>query len=85
MHRLRAIFVAAMLLLAFLPRLPFSLGLSAQTPKPAAGAPPLALKVGDAAPDFTLRGQSGKDVSLHDFQGRKTVVLAFYVFAFSGG
>lgn len=52
----------------------------AQAPAPAA----LNLKVGDTAPDFTLRDQSGKDVSLHDFRG-KTVVLAFYVFAFSGG
>lgn len=42
-------------------------------------------KVGDVAPDFTLRDQSGKEVSLHDFHGKKNVVLAFYVFAFSGG
>jgi cytochrome oxidase Cu insertion factor (SCO1/SenC/PrrC family) len=46
---------------------------------------PAALKVGDVAPDFTLKDQNGKDVSLHDFRGKKTVVLAFYVFAFSGG
>jgi peroxiredoxin (alkyl hydroperoxide reductase subunit C) len=45
----------------------------------------MTLKVGDSAPDFTLRDQSGKEVSLKDFQGKKTVVLAFYVFAFSGG
>jgi peroxiredoxin len=26
-----------------------------------------------------------KDVSLSDFRGKKNVVLAFYVFAFTGG
>ena len=53
--------------------------------QPAPKLPPMTLKVGDSAPDFTLRDQSGKEVSLKDFQGKKTVVLAFYVFAFSGG
>jgi cytochrome oxidase Cu insertion factor (SCO1/SenC/PrrC family) len=46
------------------------------------------LKVGDTAPDFTLLqfdGQGMKSVSLHDFKGKKNVVLAFYVFAFTGG
>ena len=46
---------------------------------------PLKLKIGDVAPDFTLKDQSGKDVSLHDFRGKKSVALAFYVFAFTGG
>lgn len=35
------------------------------------------LAIGDKAPDFTLKDQSGTDVSLHDFSGRK-VVLYFY-------
>lgn len=43
------------------------------------------VKVGDTAPDFTLRDQTGKDVKLSDFRGKKNVVLAFYVFAFTGG
>jgi cytochrome oxidase Cu insertion factor (SCO1/SenC/PrrC family) len=47
--------------------------------------PVLSLKVGDTAPDFTLRDQTGKEVSLKDFRGNKSVVLAFYVFAFTGG
>lgn len=40
------------------------------------------------APDFTLLAFDGKDVkpvSLHDFKGKKSVALAFYVFAFTGG
>lgn len=55
----------------------------AQNPKPAPK-----IKVGDMAPDFTLLSFDGKDVkpvSLHDFKGKKNVVLAFYVFAFTGG
>jgi cytochrome oxidase Cu insertion factor (SCO1/SenC/PrrC family) len=49
------------------------------------GPPPMTLKVGDKVPDFTLRDQNGKEVSLHDFTGKKNVVLAFFVFAFTGG
>ena len=51
-------------------------------------APPLKLKVGDMAPNFTLLAFDGHDlkkVSLSDFRGKKDVVLAFYVFAFTGG
>lgn len=43
------------------------------------------VKVGDMAPDFTLRDTHGKQVSLHDFRGKKSVALAFYIFAFTGG
>ncbi len=43
------------------------------------------LKVGDMAPDFTLPDQDGKPVKLSDFRGKKNVVLAFYVLAFTGG
>jgi len=53
----------------------------AQTPQ----APTTKLKVGDAAPDFTLTDTEGKAVKLSDFKGKKTVVLAFYVLAFTGG
>ena len=42
-------------------------------------------KVGDVAPDFTLPDQAGKPVKLSDFRGKKNVVLAFYVLAFTGG
>jgi len=49
-------------------------------------APPKThLKVGQAAPDFTLTDTTGKAVKLSDFKGKKNVVLAFYVLAFTGG
>lgn len=56
----------------------------AQTKKEGSGMP----KVGDIAPDFTLKyfdGGNLKDVKLSDYRGKKNVVLAFYVFAFTGG
>ncbi|MCY4613762.1 MAG: peroxiredoxin [Nitrospira sp.] len=36
------------------------------------------IKVGDAAPDFTLKNQDGNEVTLSSFKGQKNVVLAFY-------
>lgn len=45
----------------------------------------LKLKVGDIAPDFTLTDTAGTKVKLSDFRGKNNVVLAFYVFAFTGG
>jgi cytochrome oxidase Cu insertion factor (SCO1/SenC/PrrC family) len=51
------------------------------TPK----APTTTLKVGDMAPDFTLTDTAGNNVKLSDFRGKKSVVLAFYVLAFTGG
>jgi len=43
------------------------------------------LRVGDAAPEFSLRDANRNKVSLADFKGEKTVVLAFYVLAFTPG
>ena len=60
--------------------------LQAGEKKPA--PPPPKLKVGDVAPDFKLQyftGSDLKDVNLSDYRGKKNVVLAFYVFAFTGG
>jgi|KBSSwiStaDraftv2_1062776.scaffolds.fasta_scaffold295865_2 peroxiredoxin Q/BCP len=54
--------------------------LAQQTPPPKTN-----LKVGDAAPDFTLRATDGKTYKLSDFKGKKNVVLAIYVLAFTGG
>ena len=49
-------------------------------------APPKThLKVGQPAPDFSLTDTAGKSVKLSDFKGKKNVVLAFYVLAFTGG
>jgi AhpC/TSA family protein len=55
-----------------------------QAPK----AAPMSLKVGDPAPDFKLQyfdGTDLKNVSLSDYHGKKNVILAFYIFAFTGG
>ncbi len=55
-----------------------------EKPKPA----PLKLKVGDEAPDFNLKYYDGsklQDISLHEFRGKKNVLVAFFVFAFTGG
>ncbi|HJT56366.1 MAG TPA: redoxin domain-containing protein [Ktedonobacteraceae bacterium] len=41
------------------------------------------LKVGDVAPDFTLKTNNREDWHLSDFRGKKNVVLAFVPFAFS--
>jgi cytochrome oxidase Cu insertion factor (SCO1/SenC/PrrC family) len=41
------------------------------------------VNVGDVAPDFTLVDGNGQPHSLHDYKGKKNVVLAFYVFAFT--
>lgn len=56
-------------------------------PKPVTppAAPKTHLKVGQAAPDFTLPDTAGKPLKLSDFRGKKNVVLAFYVLAFTGG
>ena len=48
-------------------------------------APQTQLKVGDRAPDFELTDTEGQKVRLSDFRGKKNVVLAFYVLAFTGG
>lgn len=42
------------------------------------------LRIGDKAPEFTLKDQNGKDVSLSDFKGRNVVVY-FYPRAMTPG
>ena len=39
--------------------------------------------VGQAAPDFRLRGPGGQFVSLSEYRGNKNVVVVFYPLAFS--
>jgi peroxiredoxin len=38
----------------------------------------MALSVGAAAPDFSLKDQEQKEVKLSDFKGKKNVVIVFY-------
>jgi len=65
--------------MAFVPSALFALMIVAAV---ATGGP---LRVGQPAPDFTLKDQNGRDVRLSDFRGNKTVVLAFYIRAFTPG
>ncbi len=37
-----------------------------------------AVEVGEPAPDFTLPGTTGGDISLKNFRGKKFVLLEFY-------
>ena len=41
------------------------------------------VKIGDSAPNFTLKNTSKDDISLSDYSGQ-TVILAFYPGAFTG-
>jgi peroxiredoxin Q/BCP len=38
----------------------------------------MSIKIGDAAPDFSLPDKSGSTINLKDFHGQKSVVLYFY-------
>lgn len=42
-----------------------------------------ALEVGDRAPDFTLPSTTGGEISLSQFQGKKRVLLEFFVAGFA--
>ncbi|MBZ2183977.1 MAG: redoxin domain-containing protein [Bryobacter sp.] len=55
--------------------------LLAQAPAP----PKTHLKVGDAAPDFSVPTTLGKPFKLSDFKGKNGVVVAFFPAAFTGG
>jgi cytochrome oxidase Cu insertion factor (SCO1/SenC/PrrC family) len=55
----------------------------AQTQKPEMAK--ISLKVGDVAPDFALLSDQWKTVKLSDYRGKKNVLLAIYVLAFTGG
>jgi peroxiredoxin len=72
--------LAACLLFAMTPALR---SIPAQNQKPEIAK--VALKVGDVAPDFTLLSDQWKPVKLSDYRGKKNVLLAIYVLAFTGG
>ncbi len=64
-----------------------SVGSIAAQAKPASEMPVLP-KVGEMAPDFTMKyfdGNDLKSVSLSQYRGKKNVVVAFFIFAFTGG
>lgn len=44
-----------------------------------------AVEVGQKAPDFTLPATMDDKVTLSQYQGKKKVLLAFYVLDFTGG
>ena len=44
----------------------------------------MSLTIGQPAPDFTLVNQFGEKVTLSSFQGKKSVVVVFFPFSFSG-
>lgn len=69
------------LIISIAAMLVFAISVIGQTPQ----APTTTLKVGDMAPDFTLTDTGGNPVKLSDYRGKKNVVLAFYVLAFTGG
>lgn len=77
--------LAAWLLVVVWMSPPLSRQLLAEGSKAAAPSLP---KVGDMAPDFKLQyfdGSDLKNVTLSQYRGQKNVVLAFYIFAFTGG
>jgi peroxiredoxin Q/BCP len=57
-----------------------AVGVMAQAPAPA-----VELKVGDMAPDFTLKASDGKTYKLSDYRGKKAVVVAWFPKAFTQG
>jgi thioredoxin-dependent peroxiredoxin len=63
-----------------------TIGLAAALMTGAAAQTPMAeLKVGDTAPDFSLKASDGKTYTLADYRGKKAVVVAWFPKAFTGG
>jgi AhpC/TSA family len=46
--------------------------------------PAPAVEVGQQAPDFVMHSTVGESVRLSDYQGKKNVMLFFFVAAFTG-
>ncbi len=72
-------FAAVAALLALMVAVPFA----AQSQEAAIAT--TKLKVGDTAPDFTLPSNQQSAVTLSSFRGKKNVILAFYILAFTPG
>jgi cytochrome oxidase Cu insertion factor (SCO1/SenC/PrrC family) len=73
--------LAAALILAALPAASFH----GSAPQKKEEVAKISLKVGDPAPDFSLLSDQWKPVKLSDYRGKKNVLLAVYVLAFTGG
>jgi mycoredoxin-dependent peroxiredoxin len=43
----------------------------------------VSVEIGDTAPDFELKDQTGQPVRLSDYRGKKAVVLVFYPLTFT--
>jgi cytochrome oxidase Cu insertion factor (SCO1/SenC/PrrC family) len=66
--------------------------LAAQVPAAPAPAPQqkpviakTTLKVGEVAPDFSLPSDQRTTIKLSDYRGKKNVIVAFYILAFTPG
>ncbi len=44
----------------------------------------MSVEIGETAPDFELKDQTGQPVRLSDYRGKKAVVLVFYPLTFTG-
>ena len=64
---------------AFVAAFALTAGLAAQAPSG------VTLKVGDQAPDFTLKASDGRTYSLAEYRGKKPVVIAWFPKAFTQG
>lgn len=76
----RIVSMAAALLLAL-----SVLSFAAQAQDQQAAITTTNLKVGDVAPNFSLPSDQRTSISLDSFRGKKNVILAFYVLAFTSG
>jgi mycoredoxin-dependent peroxiredoxin len=44
----------------------------------------VSVQIGDDAPDFELKDQTGKPVRLSDYRGKRSVIVVFYPLSFTG-
>ena len=66
-------------------RLMIALGMTTVLVGGVMGQTAVELKVGDAAPEFSLKGTDGKTHRLSDYRGKKAVVVAWFPKAFTQG
>ena len=66
-------------------RLMIALGMTTILVGGVMGQTAVELKVGDAAPEFSLKGTDGKTHRLSDYRGKKAVVVAWFPKAFTQG